>query len=350
MVTKEWTLKFVKSFLEKVGIGIYFIVMVFAPLLKKKLKPLANALVWVLVRIAALLWYMTANIFLGKKGTKKALDKNYRASKEVKWINFDPIPVCIWGACFLLLSLVIIPKTSPIEPAKSHTSDVSIGISDDYHNPDSQNSENKPRMAYDGERYYFTYDFSEVKYDESYLSVTERDYLILCVQHECGHTGSIFLECNDYGLIQRSLSKSFLNQRKNLGYTTVMDTISDTQIFSSLKPEIDTIYAILSNGGDVEDLRAAGVLHPELYDLNDKVTINNVETVIYNLDDVPDNALFWGNRDGYGEEDAYATFLTYFSENANLTNYLSVMVKDYDSPNGYHWMLFAQDNNFNPDI
>ena len=346
-VIKEWTVKCAKGSLEKFGIFLVFSYLILSHLYKKSapvLGAIYSVVVWVLVHLVWVVWFLTAGIILGKNGTKKLLDKKSRSASELKWINVDPVPVCIWGACLLLLSLIIIPKAAVFEPIEQKSVAASVVAEED--NEGSKTLVPMPRQARESERYYFTYDFNEVNYDESKLSITEQEYLILCVQHECGHTGSIFLNCNDFGFIQRALAKSFLNQRKNLGQIGLLDTISDTQIFGSLKPEIDEIYTILKNGGDTKDLMAAGIANPEAYDLSDKVTINNVNTVIYGLDDVPENALFWRNEDGFSAEEAYVSFLSNYDSSADLTNYLSVMVKSNVSPYGYYWMLFVQDNNF----
>ena len=298
------------------------------------------------------------------KLTVRLMEKIEKSTKDWK---FDPL-----GAIAVALSIVmlgnILANNSPISStdfvAYKNTNIVSY---DEYpsvtllneeaeellvQEPTQQLTKKPSEVSDSGLRWFFAYDFAGVLYDERLLPKSERDYLVLCVQHECGHDGSLFADyCSDYGQVQRALAKSFLNQRKNLGCEVLNETIGDTTIFGNLKSQIDKIYTILSDGGDIEDLRNAGIPHPELYDLQDETTINNVNTVVYGLDDIPDNALFWRNDDGISEEEAWNTFLSHYEEVDNLVLYLSVKVPSKDlehHPKGYYWMLFAQNNNFQP--
>lgn len=330
---------------------------------------------WLIIHLMAFIWILTPFYwYLGNKGTVKLIEKIEHVAKarkekkeESTWgFKFRPVGAIAVATCFaLLFGILTYPNgkdsSIPTFPATVGGTDVEIvdpvtefGKGDTNSSSFEQEAPHEvaPTPASVFDAWYYIYDFSEVEYDENLMSKAERDYCILCVQHECGHSGSLFEDyCEDYGRVQRALAKSFLNQRKNLGYKTLQETISNEIIFGSLKSEIDAIYAILSNGGDTEDLRAAGIANPELYDLYDKTTLNNVNTVVYGLDDIPDNALFWRNDDGETVEDAWNVFLSYYSEEADLTRYLSVKVASSDEvlhPYGYYWLLFAQDNNFQP--
>lgn len=223
-VIKEWTVRICKASLEKFGVFLvasglilYHIGKVIAPVAKI----IWQSFAWIVTHLIWVVWFLTAGIFLGKIGTKKVFNKELRHKSEVPWINVNPIPVLVWGVTLLALAFIIIPETSLIEK-KEITNQKTVTASGN--------------------------------------SVTEkkRDLAILYVESITG-TQDAQVELSE---VQKTLAKEFIDHPQNVS-------------------ELEKIYTILKNGGTTEDLRNAGISHPERYSFDDEDTVHNVNYAIY---------------------------------------------------------------------